>query len=53
MALKPAADGPDSLSPGSATSRNPWWGRCPVQAASQGEVKLPKIAKQAQGRRGT
>lgn len=44
--------GPNARAP-APPSRSPRWGHCPGQAATQGEVKFPKIAKRAQGRRGT
>lgn len=42
MALKPAADGPDSLGPGSATSRSPWWGPLPSPSSHSGRSEAPE-----------
>lgn len=42
MALKPAADGPNSLGPGSATSRSPWWGPLPSPSSHSGRSEAPE-----------
>lgn len=42
MALKPAADGRDSLGPGSATSRSPWWGPLPSPSSHSGRSEAPE-----------
>lgn len=42
MALKSAADGPDSPGPSSATSRSPRWGRPPGPSSLSGRSEAPE-----------
>lgn len=52
MALKPAADGPDSLSPSSATSRSPWWGPLPSPSSHSGRSEAPENSETSPGEKG-